>query len=172
MGISLERPKFWVEFSLDVVQRLLWIAVFATMLFVVGCLHEVIPPTSPEAELLHWLDHANVALDFRQHVEQQHDTRFSPSTVLASRRSFPAFKTQRLRDAWCASTGPAAFKARQTSSAAQSSSGCVTARSNMRGATTACSSRILRPPETPNNAMELTPGRCIIQLSGDYDPST
>jgi hypothetical protein len=65
-----------IYISLGVVQRLLWIAVFATMLFVVGCLHEVIPPTSPEAERLHWLDHANVALDFRQHVEQQHDTRF------------------------------------------------------------------------------------------------
>jgi len=92
MGISLERPKFWVEFSLDVVQRLLWIAVFATMLFVVGCLHEVIPPTSPEAELLHWLDHANVALDFRQHVEQQHDTRFSPSTGLSFTTEFPGLQ--------------------------------------------------------------------------------
>jgi hypothetical protein len=34
------------------------------------------PETSPDAEPLHWLDHADVIADFTEHVEQQHDTRF------------------------------------------------------------------------------------------------
>ena len=62
------------------------------MLFVVGCLHEVTPPTSPGAERLRWLDHANVALDFRQHVEQQHDTRFLSLYGLSFATEFPGLQ--------------------------------------------------------------------------------
>jgi hypothetical protein len=32
--------------------------------------------TSPEAEPLRWVQHADVIADFRQHVEQEHDMRF------------------------------------------------------------------------------------------------
>ena len=32
--------------------------------------------TSPEAEPLRWIQHADVIADFRQHVEQEHDKRF------------------------------------------------------------------------------------------------
>jgi hypothetical protein len=32
--------------------------------------------TSPEAVPLRWIQHADVMADFRQHVEQEHDTRF------------------------------------------------------------------------------------------------
>lgn len=32
--------------------------------------------TSPESEQLRWIQHADVVVDFRQHVEQEHDTRF------------------------------------------------------------------------------------------------
>jgi hypothetical protein len=35
-----------------------------------------IPKTSGESVQLQWLDHADVAADFREHVEQQRDTRF------------------------------------------------------------------------------------------------
>jgi hypothetical protein len=73
-------------------QRLLWIAVVATILFVVGCLHEVTPSTSPEAERLRWLDHADVASDFRQHVEQQHDTRFLSVYGLSFATEFPGLQ--------------------------------------------------------------------------------
>ena len=34
------------------------------------------PETSPQAEQLRWVQHADVVADFRQHVEQEHDTRF------------------------------------------------------------------------------------------------
>jgi hypothetical protein len=35
-----------------------------------------IPETSADAELLRWLDHADVIADFKEHVERQRDTRF------------------------------------------------------------------------------------------------
>ena len=35
-----------------------------------------IPHTSAEAEQLRWLEHADAAADFREHVERQRDTRF------------------------------------------------------------------------------------------------
>ena len=35
-----------------------------------------IPDSSPDAELLRWLDHADVIADFKEYVEQQRDTRF------------------------------------------------------------------------------------------------
>jgi hypothetical protein len=35
-----------------------------------------IPKTSAESAELQWLDHADVAVDFREHVERQHDTHF------------------------------------------------------------------------------------------------
>jgi hypothetical protein len=34
------------------------------------------PETSADAESLRWLDHADVIADFKNQVEQQHDTRF------------------------------------------------------------------------------------------------
>ena len=35
-----------------------------------------LPKTSPEATQLQWLDHADPAADFREHVERRHDRRF------------------------------------------------------------------------------------------------
>lgn len=35
-----------------------------------------IPETSPQADELRWIQHADVIADFRQNVEQEHDTRF------------------------------------------------------------------------------------------------
>jgi hypothetical protein len=32
--------------------------------------------TSPESEKLRWIQHADVVVDFRQHVEREHDARF------------------------------------------------------------------------------------------------
>jgi len=35
-----------------------------------------IPATSPDADVLRWLDRADASADFHDHVERQHDTRF------------------------------------------------------------------------------------------------
>jgi hypothetical protein len=36
-----------------------------------------LPETSPDAEPLRWLDHADVIADFTEHAEHQHDLRFA-----------------------------------------------------------------------------------------------
>jgi hypothetical protein len=48
-----------------------------------------IPETSPESEKLRWVEHADVVADFRQHVEQEHDTRFVSEYGLGFGTEFP-----------------------------------------------------------------------------------
>jgi hypothetical protein len=46
-------------------------------LILIACHSEaILPETSSDAKPLRWLDHADVAADFTEHVERQHDTRF------------------------------------------------------------------------------------------------
>jgi hypothetical protein len=64
------------------------IAVFAVMTS--ACRHsEMMPETSPEAEQLRWVEHADVVADFRQHVEREHDTRFLSQFGLSFATEFP-----------------------------------------------------------------------------------
>jgi hypothetical protein len=49
----------------------------AAALILSGCHKETaLPETSPDAEPLRWLDHADVVTDFTERVENQHDLRF------------------------------------------------------------------------------------------------
>jgi hypothetical protein len=49
----------------------------AAALILSGCHKETpLPETSPDAEPLRWLDHADVVTDFTERVENQHDMRF------------------------------------------------------------------------------------------------
>jgi len=58
------------------------------------------PQTSPQAEELRWVEHADVQADFRQHVEREHDTRFLSQSGLSFATEFPGLEetpeTQRL----------------------------------------------------------------------------
>ena len=52
-------------------------AIVAAAFILFGCHHDApLPETSPDAEPLRWLDHADVVADFTEHVEHQRDTRF------------------------------------------------------------------------------------------------
>jgi hypothetical protein len=48
-----------------------------------------LPQTSPEAERLRWVEHADVLADFRQHVEREHDLRFLSVSGLSFGTEFP-----------------------------------------------------------------------------------
>ena len=51
--------------------------IVAAAFILFGCHRDAaLPETSPDAEPLRWLDHADVVADFTEHVEHQHDTRF------------------------------------------------------------------------------------------------
>ncbi len=49
----------------------------AVILMLSACTRRAsLPPTSADAAQLRWLEHADVAADFRERVEHQHDMRF------------------------------------------------------------------------------------------------
>jgi hypothetical protein len=51
-----------------------------------------IPATCVEADQLHWIEHANVQEDFRQHVEREHDRRFLSIYGLSFASEFPGLQ--------------------------------------------------------------------------------
>jgi hypothetical protein len=59
-----------------------------------------LPATSPEAEKLRWIQHADVVADFRQHIEREHDARFLSRYGLTFASEFPGLtdppETQKL----------------------------------------------------------------------------
>jgi hypothetical protein len=68
-------------------------ATVAAALLVTACTSRSrISKTSPDAEQLRWLDQADVAADFRDHVEQQHDTRFISVFGLSFATEFPGLE--------------------------------------------------------------------------------
>jgi hypothetical protein len=86
----------------DEIQALLVGAAIVTVLATpLACKREMsLPQTSPEAEQLRWVEHADVLADFRQHVEQEHDMRFLSKYGLSFGTEFPGLQetaeTQRL----------------------------------------------------------------------------
>lgn len=70
------RPPSLILLSLGAMVRSHTVALLASAI-VCGCHKEApLPASSADAQPLRWLDHADVAADFAEHIEQHHDTRF------------------------------------------------------------------------------------------------
>jgi hypothetical protein len=54
--------------------------------------HEKAAEKSPEVQRLRWIEHADVIADFRQNVEQKHDTRFVTVYGLSFGTEFPGLE--------------------------------------------------------------------------------
>jgi hypothetical protein len=64
-------------------------ATIVVMLSLCGCHKDApFPQTSPDAEPLRWLDHADVVADFTERVEHQHDMRFVSIYALSASGAF------------------------------------------------------------------------------------